>query len=85
MNCRYLEGENIAPHTTKQARLLIGKQVAYLQEGDIDRSGRGLFFPRYGTIAEVYGKNIAIDTPGNFTIYLPDLVEMAAKQEAADD
>lgn len=81
MKCKYLEGENVAPRTAKQAQLLIGQRVTYLQKADIDRSGRGLFFPRYGTIVEVYGKNIAIDTPSNFIIYLPDLVEMAVITE----
>lgn len=80
MNCRYLEGANIAPRSAAEARKLLGLRVTYLQKVDIDRSGRGLFFPRTGTIAAVSGKNVAIDTPDNFVIYLPDLVEMAMKE-----
>jgi hypothetical protein len=41
-----LEGQNIKPRTAKEAKALIGKEVIYLQTGDIDRSGRGYFFPR---------------------------------------
>jgi hypothetical protein len=81
MRCSYLTGTNIAPRTAKQARALIGRNVTYLQKADIDRSGRGFFFPRAGRIADVSGRNIAIDSPDNFVIYLPDLVEMTAQEE----
>ena len=74
--CSYLEGENIAPATAADARKLIGKRVEFLRRQDIDRSGRGLFFPRRGTIAAVHGREIAIDHPENFTIHLNSLVDM---------
>lgn len=76
MICRYLDGENIAPRTKEEAKKLIGKDVVYLQEADIDRSGRGLFFPKYGKIVAVFNKSIAIDTPDNYVIFIPKLVEM---------
>lgn len=82
--CYYLEGENIAPRTTAEAKKLIGKPVTYLQKADIDRSGRGLYFPRYGKIAGVVSKNIAIDTPGNYVIRLSDLVEMVLNEDKDD-
>ena len=77
----YLKGENITPKTAKEARLLLGKYVQYLCKSDIDRSGRGYFFPRYGKIVEVEGKNIAINYSQNFVIYLPELVEMVEFNE----
>lgn len=72
----YLTGKLITPRTAKEARALIGKRVTYLRKADIDYSGRGLFFPRTGTIKAVFRKNIALDDEGNFELYMPDLVEM---------
>jgi len=64
--CRFLEGENLAPLTASSARALIGKRVKYLRERDIDKSGRGFFFPQDGVVADVYGRNIAFDHEHNF-------------------
>lgn len=72
----YLEGQNIKPRTAKEARALIGTEVIYLQSADIDKSGRGYYFPRRGVIAAVVGRNIAVDHPENFVIYMSNLVEM---------
>ena len=75
--CQYFDGEiNIRPRTAEEARALIGKRVKYLQERDIDKSGRGYFSPQYGTIAAVARKEIAIDDRLNFVISLSNLVEM---------
>lgn len=76
MKCVYLEGENIKPATAKEVKALIGKRVCYLQRADIDRSGRGYFFPRYGVIAGVQGRELAIDSPINFIVTFSELVEM---------
>lgn len=77
MKCKYFEGEeNIAPETAAEARKLIGMKVKYLCSRDIDRSGRGYFFPRHGVVAAVVGREIAIDEPSNFCIDLGSLVEM---------
>lgn len=59
--CHLLEGKNRAPKTAKEARALIGVRVEYLRNQDIDRSGRGYFFPRKGAVEDVNGKNLAID------------------------
>lgn len=67
--CEHIAGVPLRPNI---AQLL---QLLYLA------SGRGYFFPRYGRVAEVRGKSIAIDTPDNFVIYLPDLVEMAINDQ----
>lgn len=69
-------GTDIRPKNAKEARKLIGKIVEFLRREDIDRSGRGYYFPRRGKIVEVLGRNIAIDSPGNFIIHLNDLIEM---------
>ena len=61
MQCRWLEGKNIAPKTAKDAKALVGKQVTYLRGCDIDRSGRGFYFPRSAMIMAASGKNIEID------------------------
>ena len=58
---KYLKGENIAPRNVADARRLIGKRVRYLKKGDIDRSGRGYFFPKTGIVTAVHGRNIEFD------------------------
>lgn len=70
----YLEGINITPKNTSDAKLLIGKKVQFLRNCDIDRSGRGYFFPRTGVVEDVIGKNVIMSDGA--TIYLSDLVEM---------
>lgn len=78
--CYYLEGENIRPKLSSEAKALIGKKITWLSEQDIDKSGRGYFFPKYGTIVDVKGKNIAIDTPENWILYIGDIREMVIKE-----
>jgi len=41
-----------------ELKAIIGKPVKYLQNADIDKSGRGYFFPRIGIIDEVYRRHI---------------------------
>jgi len=54
----YLEGTQIKISTAKEMRRHIGKRVKYLLKRDIDKTGRGYFLPRNGTIEDVHGKNI---------------------------
>ncbi len=83
-SCVYFEGkENIAPRTSKEAKELIGVRVKYLRSRDIDKSGRGYFFPQTGVVAAVIRKEIAIDCPGNFVIDMRSLVEMVRDEDAA--
>lgn len=79
--CHYLAGDNIRPHGTREARALIGSSVLYLRPCDIDKSGRGLFFPQSGIITAVCGRWLAIDEPQNFCINIGQIVEMVAIQE----
>jgi hypothetical protein len=75
----YLEGQNITPRSTKEAKMLIGKHVQFLRKCDIDRSGRGYYFPRTGVIEDVNGKNLIMHNGD--AIYLSDLVEMVEMQK----
>lgn len=79
--CKYLEGENIKPGNTKDAKALIGKKVKYLCSRDIDKSGRGYIFPRVGVIANVHNKEIAIDDTENYQFFISDVVEMVLLPE----
>lgn len=79
--CQYLEGENVRPHTATEARKLIGKQVEFLRGRDIDRSGRGYFWPRKGTVTEAIGRNIEIG--GNWES-LASLVEVVVLPEKTE-
>lgn len=74
--CLYLKGENIAPRTNKQAKKLIGMRVQYLLARDIDKSGRGYFFPRYGTVTDVSGRSIDMNNSRSWDVYISDLREM---------
>lgn len=38
----------------------IGKRICYLRGADIDRSGRGYYFPRYGTVEGVFRRSAMI-------------------------
>jgi len=53
---RYLKGTEITKENLK-----VGMKVIYLFERDIDKSGRGYFFPRTGTITQVNKKTIDFD------------------------
>lgn len=74
---RYFEGEeDITPRTAAEARALIGVRVKYLRSRDIDKSGRGYYFPQEGVVAAVHRREMAINDPGNFCIDLGSLVVM---------
>ena len=75
---RYFEGENIKPRYASDARLLIGKRVKWLRSSDIDKSGRGYYFPRYGTVDDVHGRNVSIDGCWYAFSGFVEMVEMAA-------
>ena len=75
-----LTGQNLAPLNTEKAKKLIGKRIAFLQEKDIDRSGRGYFFTRYGVVADVFRGNLAIDHSENFIGTLKSFVEVVADE-----
>lgn len=57
---KLLEGEDIRPKNTKQAKALIGETVEFLREKDIDRSGRGYFFPRVSVIEDAFRGHVVL-------------------------
>ena len=73
-----LEGVNITPGTSAAAKALVGKRITYLRRSDIDRSGRGYYFPRGGTVVAAKGRNIAIDDEWSW-FPLSDFVEMVER------
>lgn len=72
--CRYLSGARLDISTIVKRFALVGKTVRYLRKCDIDRSGRGYFFPKVGMIAYVKGRVIAFDN-GSVEL-VGDIVEM---------
>lgn len=62
------------PRYTDEIKKLIGKTIRYLRNCDIDKSGRGYYFPKYGTIVEVKGHDIRIDETNDW-VYSKDIVE----------
>jgi hypothetical protein len=73
--CKLLNGENLVPLTAEKAKKLIGHRIRYLRGSDIDKSGRGHFFPRGGVVVGSFGRNLEIDSEGNF-IRFYSLVEL---------
>lgn len=70
----YLDGKNIKPHNNKQAKELIGKKVQFVRNCDIDKSGRGYFFPRVNVIAAAVGRQIVFEDSDS--VYFTEIVEM---------
>jgi hypothetical protein len=81
MKCKYLEGENIAPRSLAEAKALIGKFVEYLPERDIDRSGRGYFFPRRGTVDSAKGQEIIINDSYIIIRNIREMVLMPSEEQ----
>lgn len=73
MSNRYFEGPDIRPKNTAAARKLIGKRVKYLRNIDIDRSGRGYYWPQFGIVTEAHQRQIVIN--GDWVL-LKSIVEM---------
>jgi hypothetical protein len=69
----YLEGKQVGKLNPKIAKSLIGRGFKYLRRCDIDRTGRGVFFPKYGVIDDVHGRCVYIDGD---PVSMSDIVEM---------
>lgn len=61
MKGKYLDGELVPTGTAAERRALVGKWVRYLRSCDIDTSGRGFYFPRYGLVLEAKGNWMRMD------------------------
>jgi len=71
---RRLKGDDITPRTSDDAKKLIGKSVMYLRKVDIDKSGRGYFFPKYNVVTDVVRRQIIFEDFDS--AYISDIVEM---------
>lgn len=58
------------------AKGLIGHEIKYLRNSDIDKSGRGYFRPQRGTVVDVIRREVSIDFPNNYTLDLARLSEL---------
>ena len=56
----YLTGNTIYV-LTQTLRKHIGDTVQYLLDKDIDKSGRGYFFPKTGIITDVHNRHVEFD------------------------
>lgn len=74
MKARILDGELLEINTIGERKKLVGKKIIYLRDSDIDKSGRGYYFPRVGVVDYVKGKDIFLD--GGDIVYSGDIVEM---------
>jgi hypothetical protein len=70
---KFLEGEQLPFRTAADRRKLVGKFIRYLRRGDIDRSGRGYFFPRSGWVEYAKGRFLMMD---NTDVQVSELVEV---------
>lgn len=78
-----LVGESVLTRSIQPMKDLIGKEVIYLRGADIDRSGRGYFFPRIGKITDARYQTITINQYDHYS--LSSFVEMVeATQENLD-
>lgn len=68
----YLNKGIFFPQKIRDVKKLIGKKIRFLEKGDIDKSGRGYFFPQSGTITEACGWNVWID---NNPKWISDIIE----------
>lgn len=74
----YLTGEQIDKSTLKTK---VGQRFIYLLSRDIDKSGRGYYFPRIGTLTFCNSRNIDFDD-GQLYHRSSDLIEIV---EATED
>lgn len=78
MSGRYFDNGKTMGVDPIRAREMIGKKIRYLTTSDIDKSGRGYFFPRVGTISDFYRNQVCID--GNY-IYISNIIEYEVLDE----
>lgn len=74
MKCRYLDGDAAPFRTAAQRKALVGKRIEYLRDCDIDRSGRGYFFPRIGIVESASGVALYLDNGSD--LRRSDIVEL---------
>lgn len=71
---RYFDGETAPFRTAADRKALVGKHIRYVRHCDIDKTGRGYFFPRIDTVVEATGTNLIFDNGSS--VARGDLVEV---------
>lgn len=79
MMCRYMIGEKVDLSTIDKRKALVGKCVKYLRPSDIDKSGRGLVFPRVAIILSAKGRQMELDN-GDW-LSVSNVVEMTIVED----
>jgi hypothetical protein len=74
-----LEGVQVLIQT-KHLKKIIGIEVSYLLKRDIDKTGRGYFFPQAGTITEVFNKHVVFDDNGDY-VHFSAISEITTERE----
>ncbi len=69
-----LEGEQAAFQTAEDRKKLVGKVIKYLRQCDIDKSGRGYFFPRVDVVIDAKGRQLILSNWDSLSA--GDLVEL---------
>ena len=64
----YRNCKSILPTTTAEAKELIGRRIVYLRRADVDHTGRGYFFPRFGKVVGARYKTIMMDNGDSYAI-----------------
>ena len=77
---RFLEGEQAPFRTAAERKRLVGKVIRYLRSCDIDRSGRGYFFPRVDIVVSAAGLNLFLENGS--TIHRGELREVVVLRDA---
>lgn len=80
---RYLTGEQIPFRAIEARRSLVGKGITYLRHTDIDKTGRGYYFPRTAIVVAAHGRQMLLDN-GN-SISVSDLFEVVLTPEGSGD
>lgn len=57
----YLDGSQVLRKTAADWKNLIGNEIVYLRDMDIDKSGRGYYFPKYGIPVSTHGRQVEMD------------------------
>ena len=78
----YFDGETSPFKTAADRKKLIGQNIRYVRECDIDRSGRGFFFPRFDFVEGAKGRNIFLSNGS--VLSAGDLVEVQIVPAAPD-
>jgi len=56
-----LDGDHRPFRTAADRRALVGKRIKYLRSCDIDKSGRGYFFPQIDIVIDAKGRQLIFD------------------------